>query len=491
MIVNNGIHQLLISELGRGNTVIDGTTVGERRAIFTTAERDYLYGRKVASRVGGGIALRGNALAAFICVAAVRGVFGFVKGRVDYVVNASGANQSQTDAIVSINQFFSSTSERVMCITGGPGTGKSWIIKRIVEACGPDIEVVCPTNRAVSVLRDRGVGAETIHSAYKVSPFQNNPNSDRKSRTQVVIVEESSMVDEILAGSLMSACSYTTKIIFVGDKNQLAPVGAGSPFKDLASSKSIRVFNLSTPMRSKDDRINEAVDLIGKGDINFLKNVKFFEAPDDVCAAKMVSIWSSPFADDLMVMSPVKSEKFGTSVVTANREISKAKGNNFYVTPSLAVRDLVVFKTNCLQAMKGDRGVVESLRVHNDYDYCLTISGSFGIVSVSSYMFEELYIKNFDDLVMRGWCTTVHSSQGGEANNVLLAVTSDTAFSLTRNMLYTAVSRARENVFVVGSSDAIKKGLGRQESRKSALTFAMSMSDDDIKIALGYEEAPF
>ena len=367
--------------------------------------------------------------------------------------------------------------EQFSIVTGGAGTGKSTVVSAIIQEHsrpGLRISLAAPSGKAAKRLAEvTGKPAGTIHRLLEPTKVKGGftfaRNAQRMLDADLIVIDETSMVDISLMASLMDAVSPATKVVLVGDHYQLPPVGPGSPFRDLLASQAVPAAELNIIKRQKDGLIIENAHRIKNGqdivvDNEHAKDFFFIGRTDEAAIlAKIVDFFSSDLlksrgADplrDVQVISPLR-EKTLLSCKSINAELQK----------KLNPRDLVPgcpFKV-------GDKVI----QTRNDYDNNI-VNGDMGFVS-NIDRGEKLIRVNFEnpdrkvDLPLRGndldlaYAVTVHKSQGSEWPIIIMPIHKNFGNRLPqRNLLYTAVTRAKQLLILVGDRDEIPKIVRRNE----------------------------
>lgn len=367
--------------------------------------------------------------------------------------------------------------QRLSIVTGGAGTGKSTVVREIVEAhARPSyrISLAAPSGKAAKRLSDvTGREATTIHRLLGPTKEKNRfvfkYNEQNQLPAELVVIDETSMVDISLMASLLCAVSPDTKLVMVGDHYQLPPVGPGSPFRDLLNSGQVPFKELDIIKRQKEGlliqnahRIKNGEDIIvnehNGGDFLFLGR----EDEDDILM-KIADFYTSDFLKelkvdplrDVQVISPLR-EKTLLSCKSINAELQKK------LNPHDPIENYP-FKV-------GDKVI----QTRNDYDHNI-VNGDMGYVAAINKVdkfisvdFEspdrhvQLPIKGNDlDLA---YAITVHKSQGSEWPVVILPIHRNFGNRLPqRNLLYTAVTRAKRLLVIIGQRDEIPKIVRRNE----------------------------
>jgi exodeoxyribonuclease V alpha subunit len=398
------------------------------------------------------------------------------------VDKAVGAALASGDIRLSTEQasaLKTALRSRVTVITGGPGTGKTTILKSMLGAldhAGIKPTLCAPTGRAARRLQDTtGRSAVTIHRLLEFSPETGGFVRGRRFplRTNFVIVDEASMMDIELASSLMDALMPNCALVLVGDRDQLPSVGPGTVLKDIIASGRVPVVVLSVVYRQAREslivanahRLNRGVmpELANDpaGDFFFLERT----APDEVIATikqlvqtRLVGNFGVASPRDIQVLTPMNRGPLGTHALNA------------------ALQALLNPSGRGIQS--GDRILREGDRViqlRNDYDKGV-FNGSIGeIISVDtvrarlSVAFEETRadyeLADFDEIGL-AYAISVHKSQGSQYRAVVMPVHPSHYLMLRRNLLYTAITRAERACVLVGTRKALAQAVRNQDERR-------------------------
>lgn len=366
----------------------------------------------------------------------------------------------------------------VSIITGGPGTGKTTIVKGIIslfEAQGLKISLCAPTGRAakrISDLTDKP--AKTIHRLLEVMPgskesLRFSRNQDNPLPCQVLIIDEFSMVDIVLFSQLITAVKPNCRIVLVGDSNQLPAVGPGNILKDLIDSNIVPCVMLTEIFRQSQQsqivvnahNINNGIAPVSAGkDSDFF----FIDADGDRAEELLVQFVTSrlPQAygydsfDDIQVLCPSRKKRGGT----ANINVVLQKSLN----PPAANKKEISFNGVIF------RECDKVMQIKNNYDLEYVkddgngdigvFNGDIGVIERIDTFNKLMYVRFEDRLytytqeefpqLEHSYAITVHKSQGCEFKAVVLCI-SDTAKELQyRNLLYTAITRAKELLIIIG-----------------------------------------
>ena len=373
----------------------------------------------------------------------------------------------------------------LLLITGGPGTGKTTILNGILELLG-QMQLKCllaaPTGRAAKRLTEvTGEEASTIHRLLEASIDQNTGkmffvrDEDNPLKCDAVIVDEMSMVDVQLLHSLLQAVPTGKRLILVGDPDQLPPVGPGFPFSDLLRSGILPTVRLTEIFRqAQESLIVMNAHRVNQGQMPELRNVKndfFFmrrqneEAVNqlirDLCTTRLPKNMGIP-SDQIQVLSPTR--KGGVGTVNLNKMLQEA------LNPPSADKKERQFGEFTFR--EGDR----VMQIRNNYDILWKRSdgsevgagifnGDVGIIQSIDPSVETMSIL-FDDRVADydftqlselepAYAMTVHKSQGSEYRAVILTAWNGSPYLLSRSILYTAITRARELLIIVGREETV------------------------------------
>ena len=344
------------------------------------------------------------------------------------------------------------------CLTGGPGTGKTTTLREMIENLARRfVSVACaaPSGKAAMRMAEAtGAPASTIHRLLKIQP--GNEGSLEPIARDVLILDEASMIDSRLAAKAIQAAraGVTRLVLLVGDSDQLPPVGPGQPFHDLIQGLAPeRVARLTQPMRqAQQSGIVRAAYAVRDGeepDFND-SDFRFQHAEDDTAGAVVELLRELP---DAQVLAPTRKGPAGVEAL--NEIIERSRGE----IEGGSVR--------------GFRLGSRVINVRNNYDANVW-NGECGIVTAldpdASARKEALSVDfgGASDLLYRGagigdlqpaWALTVHKSQGSEWADVIVIAHPSHSYSLTRRLLYVAITRAKRRVVVVGTRGAVAQAV--------------------------------
>ncbi len=394
----------------------------------------------------------------------------------------------------------------VLVITGGPGTGKTTIINAIIKLCqaeGLEIELAAPTGRAAKRMEEAtGHKAQTIHRLLGINFLDEDSknqtfekNEDDPLEADVIIIDESSMVDITLMHSLLKAIPLGTRLILAGDSNQLPSVGPGNVLKDIISSGVIKVARLTEIFRQAQEsaivtnahKINrgEYPDLKEKNkDFFFMKRYNTAELLSLIVSLVSVRLpkYLKCQPQDIQVLTPMRKSPLG--VVNLNtllqdtlnppsrskREIELRKTvfregdkvmqikNNYNIQWKIIEKNGDI--TDGVGIFNGDEGIITYIDNMNEY-----IEVVFDENKVVHYEFSQM------DEVELSYAVTIHKSQGSEYKAVVMPLLSGPDMLMSRNLLYTGLTRARELAVIAGSPEIIFRMVdnNKEISRYTAL----------------------
>lgn len=371
----------------------------------------------------------------------------------------------------------------VSVITGGPGTGKTTIIKcilQIFKEMGKKVRLMAPTGRAAKRLSEStGEDASTIHRALEMNGGDESKflfNSTHKLSADVIIVDEVSMVDSQLMYYLVKAIKRGSKLILVGDKDQLASVGAGNVLADILESGCFATMCLTQIYRqSEDSLIIVNAHAINQGKMPELSNKSkdfFFDKKESAeeALASVINMCTTRIPNYLgidsakvQVLAPMKAGVIGIDNINRNlqEKLNPPSLSKMEVENDKCIyrkNDRVMQITNNYEREWSKEGVRGSGVFNGDIGNILDIDMNTHEVIVE---FEDgrvaRYIKNDLSELTLSYAITIHKSQGSEFDVIIIPVLSGPPMLLTRNLLYTAVTRAKKMVVIIGTKQCVAR----------------------------------
>ena len=371
----------------------------------------------------------------------------------------------------------------VSVITGGPGTGKTTIIKCILQIfrnMGKKVKLMAPTGRAAKRLSEStGEDASTIHRALEMQGGEDVKfifNSNQKLNYDVIIVDEVSMVDSQLMYLLVRAIKRGSRLILVGDKDQLASVGAGNVLGDILESGCFATMCLTQIYRqSEDSLIIVNAHAINQGKMPELSNKSkdfFFdkketneEALDSIinmCTTRIPSYLGID-SSKVQVLAPMKAGRVGIDNINKclQEKLNPPTLKKLEVENDKCIYrkyDRVMQITNNYERVWSKDGRMGSGVFNGDIGNILDIDINTNEVIVE---FEDgriaRYLKTDLSELTLSYAITIHKSQGSEFDVVIIPVISGPPMLLTRNLLYTAVTRAKKMVVIIGTKQCVAR----------------------------------
>ena len=381
--------------------------------------------------------------------------------------------------------IFEASQSGVMLITGGPGTGKTTIIKaliKIYESMGCDVALAAPTGRAAKRMSEAtSHEAKTLHRLLEVEFKDGDEHSTVFARNErnmldedIIIVDETSMLDMFLLNSLLRAIRPGSRLVLIGDCDQLPSVGAGNVLRDLLESDAFNTVRLTEIFRQeKESLIVTNAHLINNGvkpeldkhnmDFFFMRRNggdELLATLIELCVTRLPKTYNATVFDRIQVISPTKKGAFGTE--SLNKMLQHMlnpplpeKAEKRHGETVFRIGDKVMQIRNNYDLVWIDGGK-ERFGIYNgDIGVVRKISNSHNSMTVDfdgrdvEYSFDLL-----EDLEL-AYAITVHKSQGSEYPFVVMPVADFTPMLMTRNLLYTAVTRAKEMVILVGKESSL------------------------------------
>lgn len=396
-----------------------------------------------------------------------------------------------------------SAGSGIVVITGGPGTGKTTTINTIIryfERKGMDIMLAAPTGRAAKRMTEAtGHEAQTIHRMLELSGILSDEisnasferNETNPLETDVVIIDEMSMVDIFLMNSLLKAIADGTRLILVGDANQLPSVGPGNVLKDIIASGCFNTVRLAKIFRQEEagdivvnaHKINEG-ELFEIGpssrDFPFIRRTDANAIINALVTLVKVKLpaYTDCSPNDVQVLTPTRKGSLGVERLNtvlqqylnppSNSKVEKEIGsiifregdkvmqikNNYKIPWEVRGRNGIPIETG-MGVFNGDMGIVDNINL-----YLSEMTVRFDEERYVTYTFKET------DELEHAYAVTVHKSQGSEYPAVVLPLLDGPRMLMNRNILYTAVTRARKCICIVGSEQTFYNMISNENEQK-------------------------
>ena len=364
-------------------------------------------------------------------------------------------------------------AEKVFVITGGPGTGKTTITRMVVAALDKlslKVKLAAPTGRAAKRLSEAtGAPAATLHRLLQSAPDGTFALcEDNKLKTDVLLVDEASMLDARLCAHMLRALPFTARLILVGDADQLPSVGAGNVLGDILDSQAVGSARLSRIFRqAQQSMIVVNAHRINQGQLPLAATAEppqadfFWVEQDDpatvrdmiatlVCE-RMPCVYGLDPMRDVQVLSPMHKGEAGTqSLNEALRERLNPKGPE-------VVRGTVRFRLH--DRVLQTKNDYEKDVFNGDMGHIVEVDASEGEVLVSFDGRTVSYDRSELDELAPAYAISIHKSQGSEYPAVIVPILTQHYVMLRRNLIYTALTRAKRLAVIIGSRRALNLGL--------------------------------
>ncbi len=421
----------------------------------------------------------------------------------DRMIDQIEYSESMSYARMQRQAIRAALTRGVMVLTGGPGTGKTTIVKGIIHMAGRlDLKVAlaAPTGRAAKRMSEATQQeAKTVHRLLEMkytaegkAQFLRDENDQLEG--DIFIVDEASMLDTLLLEALLRAIKPGARLILIGDVDQLPSVGAGRVLHDIIDSDRFTTVRLTEIFRqAQESRIVTNAHAINHGELPILddKEGDFFfltrgdenliaKTIVDLCLYRLPRTYGDAVKEELQVITPSRKGRAGTEVL--NTLLQAAQNPPSDLKREKRFRD-VIFR-------EGDK----VMQIKNNYDILWTrgeeegsgiFNGDIGRIEEIRPS-EELMVLRFDDRVAEydfsqmeelehAWAITIHKSQGSEYPVVIIPAYQYSSRLLTRNLLYTAVTRAQRMVVMVGNPQVVQGMVenNRQDNRYTGLRFLL------------------
>lgn len=394
--------------------------------------------------------------------------------------------------------------ENIMIITGGPGTGKTTIIKEILELYQlilgnnvkfeQNVALLAPTGRAAKRLSESsGLSASTIHRYLGYNGMSFEFNEDNQKNENLVIVDETSMMDLPLAYQLITAISPNARIIIVGDVDQLPSIGPGQILKDLIDTSKIKVIRLDEIHRqSNDSTIINLASEVNQGTIT-MRNLQkthdfsFIETLPENLLNNLIYILNASLQKgyniqkDIQILIPMYKGEVGIDNINkvVQNIVNPLKKNDKelnYLGKKYRINDKIIQLVNRPEhgIMNGDIGYISNF-----------IEGEKeieGIIAIFDDVKVDIDLEMLADINL-AYAITIHKAQGSEFPVVIMPISSSQYIMLKRKLVYTAITRAKQKLILLGDSNLLKTASLRIEPpRNTILKKEIIKQTSNIKI---------
>lgn len=373
-------------------------------------------------------------------------------------------------------------TRKVAIITGGPGTGKTTILKGILDLykvlsssdkirLNEQIALLAPTGRASKRMSEvTNFEASTIHRFLKWNKDTNRfqINEYNKSSVSFVIIDEASMIDTMLLANLLKGLKSSCHIIFVGDANQLPSVAAGDVLNDMIESKELPVYALKNWHRQGSDskiipfahKINEGI--LDRELLNSGSDLEFIPCKDNEIIEVIGNVCKDYNSYDLQVLAPIYKNRNG--IYAINDHLQKLwnpkspskkelEGNEGIYREKDKVIQLSNMKDESV--FNGDIGIIDRIKLLGNKELYIDYDGN--LVKYTKSMLQNFTL---------GYAISIHKSQGSEFDTVLIPFTFDYRKMLYRKLIYTGVTRCKKKLILVGDINALEQAIRNNQEQK-------------------------
>lgn len=420
-------------------------------------------------------------------------------------------SSKQKEAIQTVN------SNNVVIITGGPGTGKTTIIKNVIEIYkthGKKVVLCAPTGRAAKRMTEMtGEEAKTLHRLLEIGKIEKENEFTIMNYevapidADVIIVDEASMVDIYLMNYLLNGIYQGTKLILVGDTDQLPSVGPGSVLKDIINSERIKTIFLDEIFRQaaqskiivNSHRVNDGEYFLEKEEQKDLKDDFFYikEKSQDVMLAQLISLCKGRlenfgnynFFENIQILSPTKKGILGTKEL--NKKLQEELNPSDDKKNEKKVGDIIFREGDRVMQVKNNYDIYweKGNTLSLNYEMGTGIfNGEIGKIVKIDFINKQIKILFDDekeawyafsdmDQIEHAYAITVHKAQGSEFDVVIVVVTQSSAMLLTRNLLYTGLTRAKKLLILIGNDNVVKFMIQNADTkiRNTGLEYKLKM----------------
>ena len=380
-------------------------------------------------------------------------------------------------------------TQGVSVITGGPGTGKSMILRAILDIYrrqnpGKEICLCAPTGRAARRMEQAtGLGASTVHKALGLLAGEDGDYGEPQALdADIILVDEVSMMDIYLAGRLLEAVKSRAQVVLIGDSDQLPSVGPGAVLSEMIASDRIPVVRLDKVFRQNDgSRIAVNAKLIRHGNLSleYGNDFRFVDSANlSDSASRIAELYMQEVArygvDNVAMLSPYR-QKTETGVNALNEMLRELVNPPDEGKPEVVcgkrkfrVGDKVMQVKNFEDVSNGDIGYIRNIFKFGDET---TVCVDFGDGRNMEYDSSEL------DMLDLGYASTIHKAQGAEYQSVIINLQCAHHIMLTRPLIYTAITRGKDRVIIVGERRALCISIKKTDIEKRGTCLAHRLQE--------------
>ena len=470
------LSQLLLKDTATADEIVDAAkSLHKQKKVLLTKKKDldgnsvvYAYRQASAEAEFAAAELLKERLSSKACISSDKNPY--------EVIDTSQASLGLYLSYEQVDAVMMALTHNVSVITGGPGTGKTQTQKVLLEAFrrlygNLPVTLMAPTGQAAkNMTKATGKSATTIHLALGIMPGEKDLRRASDLKNGLIVVDESSMLDRDLLWMVLAKAPKDAKVVFIGDADQLPSVGAGNVLAEL--TKCVPTARLTKIFRQEGDAADIAYNAarIKVGTTKMIEGERFTfieaDKSEDIQKAvcRLYKEETERVGDDnVIVLSPLRrNTKTGVNQlnVAIRKTVSSEKRYIEHAGIRLYQKDKIVFLKNKHGLVNGDIGVISEIRK----DSAVCKFGDKEIILSGSKL---------------GWITpayaeTIHKSQGDEYPVVILVA--DKLHRSTRAMTYTAVTRSREKVYVVGSRDAFETSIKNAATGRCSCLSAIASS---------------
>ena len=380
-------------------------------------------------------------------------------------------------------------TQGVSVITGGPGTGKSMILRAILDIYrrqnpGKEICLCAPTGRAARRMEQAtGLAASTVHKALGLLAGEDGDYGEPQALdADIILVDEVSMMDIYLAGRLLEAVKSRAQVVLIGDSDQLPSVGPGAVLSEMIASERIPVVRLDKVFRQNDgSRIAVNAKLIRHGNLSleYGNDFRFVDSANlSDSASRIAELYMQEVArygvDNVAMLSPYR-QKTETGVNALNEMLRELVNPPDEGKPEVVcgkrkfrVGDKVMQVKNFEDVSNGDIGYIRNIFKFGDET---TVCVDFGDGRNMEYDSSEL------DMLDLGYASTIHKAQGAEYQSVIINLQCAHHIMLTRPLIYTAITRGKDRVIIVGERRALCISIKKTDIEKRGTCLAHRLQE--------------